>query len=382
MNLYGSVVGALLGTVPLLLALVVWRRISRTRLLPRRPALVLTAGGAVLGAASALLEPPALDFMELSFRVSEVGSGAALAAMLLMAAPLEEALKALLVWPLYVRRRLLTSRLGLAYAMCAAAGFALGEAVFMARAEPVSLLGVVRILALGPAHLFFAGVWGYALGAGREGHDRWFPLAWSVAVLLHGLYDHVVIARGSAWLLAALPSLGFMFGAAWVVLRSLAPDSEAPDTSSRLAALAPPTLSDMRRAMHHSDRPLMIHWIALGALVTLGIVLTSLAGAVCLGHRLGLDFTLAEDSDLRASGPLALLGTAVLLAFPLSGYLIARASAAQSVLEPALASGVAIAFVMLMLSVTEPVALVVAIIVAPLAFSLACGGAWFGLDRL
>jgi hypothetical protein len=36
---------------------------------------------------------------------------------------------------------------------------------------------------------------------------------------------------------------------------------------------------------------------------------------------------------------------------------------------------------MLMLSITEPVALVVAVVIAPLAFSLACGGAWFGLDR-
>lgn len=382
MNLYGSVVGALLGAVPLLLAFLVWRRIGQVRLLPHRPAMVLAVGGVVLGAVSAVSEPRALDFMELSFRVSEVGSGAALAAMLLMAAPLEEALKALLVWPLYVRRQLLTSRLGLAFAMCAGAGFAAGEAFILTRAEPVSTLGVLRILALGPAHLFFAGVWGYALGTGREGRDRWFPAAWSAAVVLHGLYDHVVIARGPAWLLAAVPSLAFMFGAAWVVLRSVAPGAGVPDTSSKLASLAPPTLSDMRGAMHRSDRPLMIHWIALGALVTLGVVLTSLAGAVYLGHRLGLDFTLADDSDLRASGPLALLGTAVLLAFPLSGYLIARASAAQSVLEPALASGVAIAFVMLMLSVTEPVALVVAIVIAPLAFSLACGGAWFGLDRL
>jgi hypothetical protein len=72
---------------------------------------------------------------------------------------------------------------------------------------------------------------------------------------------------------------------------------------------------------------------------------------------------------------------AVLLAFPLAGYLIARASAAESVLEPALASGAAIVVVMLMLSITEPVALVVAVAIAPLAFSLACGGAWFGLER-
>jgi len=200
--------------------------------------------------------------------------------------------------------------------------------------------------------------------------------------LLHGLYDHIMVARGPALVVLALPMLGFMFGAAWVVLRSLAPENDSSGASSKLAALAPPSLSDMRRAMQRSERPLMLHWIALGALVTLGVVLSSLAGAIYLGHQVGVDFAMANEADLRSSGPLALLGTAVLLAFPLSGYLIARASAAQSVLEPALASGVAIVFVMLMLSVTEPVALVVAVVVAPLAFSLACGGAWFGLDRL
>lgn len=371
----------LLAAPPFGLCYLVWRRMERVRLLPRRPAYLMLAGGMVAGMLAAYVEPLALDWMELSFQAGKVGSGAALSAMLLMAAPLEEALKALVVWPLYVRRQLLTARLGLAAAMCAGAGFAAGEAAVLAVHEPLDVLGAVRILVLGPAHLFFAGAWGFALGAGRGGRDRWFPLAWTVAVLLHGLYDHLMLARGPALLWVAVPLLAFMFGAAWVVLRSLAPESDAADASSKLSLLSPPSLSDMRRALARKERPLMLHWIALGALVTLGVVIASLAGAIYLGHRLGIDFTLANESDLQASGPLVLLGSAVLFAFPLSGYLIARASAAESVLEPALASGAAIAFVMFMLSVTEPVALVVAVLIAPLAFSLACGGAWFGLDR-
>lgn len=377
-----SVIAALLlSALPLGLCHLVWYRMERARLLPRRPAYLVLTGGALLGALAAYGEPLALDWMELSFQVSKVGAGPALSAMLLMAAPLEEALKALVVWPLYVRRQLLTARLGLAFAMCAGAGFAAGEAAVLALSTPFDVLMVVRILTLGPAHLFFAGLWGFALGAGYGGRDRWFPLAWSTAVLLHGLYDHLMLARGPALLWVAVPLLGFMFGAAWIVLRSLAPDSDAVDASSKFSLLSPPSLSDMRRAMARKERPLMLHWIGLGALVTLGVVIASLAGAIYLGHRLGIDFTLANESDLQASGPLVLLGSSVLLAFPLSGYLIARASAAESVLEPALASGAAIAFVMFMLSVTEPVALVVAVLIAPLAFSLACGGAWFGLDR-
>jgi hypothetical protein len=370
-----------LGAIPLGLCHLVWRRMERVRLLPLRPAYWMLSGGCLTGALAAYVEPLALDWMELSFQVSTVGAGPALSAMLLMAAPLEEALKALVVWPLYVRRQLVSARLGLTFAMCAGAGFAAGEAALLALSGPITPLAAVRILALGPAHLFFAGLWGFALGAGRRGRDRWFPLAWSAAVLLHGLYDHLMLGRGPALLLVLVPLLLFMFGAAWIVLRSLAPESDSSDASSKLSLLSPPSLSDMRRAMQRPERPLMLHWIALGALVTLGVVLASLAGAVYLGHRLGIDFTLANESELMASGPLVLLGSAVLLAFPLSGYLIARASSAESVLEPALASGAAIAFVMLMLSVTEPVALVVAVVIAPLAFSLACGGAWFGLDR-
>lgn len=380
MTLPGVLLALVLGALPLGLCHLVWHRMERVRLLPRRPAYFMLVGGALFGALAAYIEPLALDWMELSFQAGKVGTGPALSAMLLMAAPLEEALKALVVWPLYIRRQLLTARLGLAFAVCAGAGFAGGEAFVLALYEPLDVLAAVRILALGPAHLFFAGVWGFALGAGRGGRDRWFPLAWSAAVLLHGLYDHLMVARGPALLWVAIPLLAFMFGAAWIVLRSLAPDSDA-DTSSKFSLLAPPSLSDMRRAMARKERPLMLHWIALGALVTLGVVIASLALAIYLGHRLGIDFTLANESDLQASGPLVLLGSAVLLAFPLSGYLIARASAAESVLEPALASGAAIAFVMFMLSVTEPVALVVAVLIAPLAFSLACGGAWFGLDR-
>jgi hypothetical protein len=157
--------------------------------------------------------------------------------------------------------------------------------------------------------------------------------------------------------------------------------TSSSSASSKMAEQPAASMASMRAALQRPERPLMVHWIALGALVTLGLVIVALATAVYLGHRLGIDFTLANESNLRSMGPLALLGSFVLMAFPCSGYLVARASAAQSVLEPAMASGLALLLVMLMLSVTEPLALVVAVAVAPVAFALACGGAWFALDR-
>jgi hypothetical protein len=69
----------------------------------------------------------------------------------------------------------------------------------------------------------------------------------------------------------------------------------------------------------------------------------------------------------------------VLFAFPVSGFLIARASAAESVLEPALSAAVAIAGTLVMLGLAEPVALVFAVAFAPIAFGLACVGAWVGI---
>jgi len=94
-----------------------------------------------------------------------------------------------------------------------------------------------------------------------------------------------------------------------------------------------------------------------------------------------VDFSLADESDMRSSGPLILLGAPVLAAFPIAGYLVAKASSAHSVLEPALAAVLALAGLVAMLFMTAPIGVLFALAVAPLAWGLACGGAWIGLER-
>jgi len=143
----------------------------------------------------------------------------------------------------------------------------------------------------------------------------------------------------------------------------------------------PPSVRTVREAMRGTGQPLMVHWILVGALVTLGVTLAFLAAAVWIGHRYGVDFAQVDESELVASVPLALLGSALLAAFPVSGYLVARASGARSVIEPAWSTGAAILVTLGMFSITEPMALVVAASVAPVGFALGCIGAWFGLDR-
>jgi hypothetical protein len=67
-----------------------------------------------------------------------------------------------------------------------------------------------------------------------------------------------------------------------------------------------------------------------------------------------------------------------LAAFPVSGYLIAKASNLPTLLEPALASGLAIVFMLVLLGLAAPVALVFALAFSPIAWGLACAGAWVG----
>jgi hypothetical protein len=84
---------------------------------------------------------------------------------------------------------------------------------------------------------------------------------------------------------------------------------------------------------------------------------------------------------MTSAGPLALLGAALLASFPIAGYLVARASSSTGVLEPALGAALALAAIVAILALVAPLGVLFALAVAPLAFGLACGGAWIGLER-
>ncbi len=364
--------------VPLVLGFLVWRRVSRLGRVSRRLTLLMALGGAVTAGLSAYVERALLAVTGLSFEVAVSGAFGALLATFLLAAPLEEALKVAVVWPLYRSRRIDGPRLGVCYASVAGAGFAAIEELIAVLTTHGSGLGLLRALLSAPAHLFFAGLWGYTLGVRGRTRGHWFSLAWLAATLLHGLYDHIVWGRGPGLLVTVIPLVVFMGLGAWVALRDVAAGTE----SGRESLLPePPSLRVMREALRPVDHKLMVRWIVVGAFVTLGLMIALVALAVVLGHRLGVDFSLADESDVRSSGPLILLGAAVLLAFPLAGFLVAKASSAHSVLEPALAAGCALAALVAMLVLTAPVGVLFALAVAPLAFGLACGGAWIGLER-
>ena len=312
----------------------------------------------------------------------------ALLAMFLFAAPLEEGAKVFAIWPFYSSRRLVDVRHAVVFSALAGVGFAAGKASAVVLLGTTDSVPVLRALLCIAPHAVSAVIWGATLGI-RTSTGR-FALAWSLAVLLRGGFDHIVFGRGPGLMIVSLPLFLSMCGLAYAFTRrarareaARLPLGAGQTRRTRSSGLwsEPPSVRQIWQALQPKQEPLMWPWIALGMLVTAGVGLCSLALALYAGHSIGLDFAAADEADVRSNGPLLFLATAVGSAFPIAGYLVARASGTRSVLEPALGAALAVLGGVLFLSVTTPIAAVFALALAPIAFALASGGAWFGIAR-
>lgn len=314
-----------------------------------------------------------------------------------VAAPLEQGLKVAAVGPVWRTRHFEAKIDGVVFAAAAALGFITAHNVELLATQGTDGLVLCRALLAVPAHVFFAASWGYALGrealatSQRGGEKRvlggrTFMITWLVAMLFNSIYDHLVFGRGATALLGTLPILLCMIVMSFMAARELIkpPEGAKPARRRFLPAIAPPSMRAVREALSRSERPVMLTWIVVGALVTTGVMTVALAAAVALGRRFGIDFTAVdrgESAGMASLLPLVLLAGAALTAFPIAGYLIARASSTRSVLEPAIAAGLAIAGSLVLLGLAAPVAVVFATAFAPVAFGLACIGAWVGIPR-
>ena len=304
------------------------------------------------------------------------------------AAPVREAAKVAAMWPAFRSRWFDEPMDGLVYASSAALGFATIENALMLREHPFGWIWIARTAIALPAHVFFACAWGYALGRAKriKRPGPIFPAAWLVATAMHGLYAHLVYGRGSGALVGTIPMLAAMAVATAFAIRDLkAREDRSSRTSNlleRVSSLyvvsAPPSLRQVREAMRREGQPITLRWILFGALVTVGAMTVGIALSVALGHSLHVDFSTVDEHDVTTTGPVALLGSGLLAAFPVSGYLIARASNLPTLLEPALASGLAIVLTLVLLGLAAPVAVVFALAFSPIAWGLACAGAWVG----
>lgn len=315
--------------------------------------------------------------------------GAALVLLFALSAPVREASKVCAAWPAFRSKYFDEPYDGIVYSASAALGFAVIESGWIIRMHPGGFWIFRALLGL-PANVFFACVWGYALGRVKQAKDPGpvFPVAWFAATLAHGLYAYLLYGRGETTVFATLPLLATMGGISLVAARDLRGRGGELEgaalirtTALSLQRLPPvPSFDAFRRALRRSDQPLRVSFIAFGAFVTMGAMLLGFGAAVAVGHMAKLDFAAVSENDVSTAGPVAFLCSGLLLAFPVSGFLLARAGKLTNVLEPALASAVAIVVTLAALGVAAPVALLLGLSFSPIAWGLSCLGAWMGRE--
>jgi RsiW-degrading membrane proteinase PrsW (M82 family) len=368
---------ALPALVPALLALFLVWRIDRTRE-PLWLVVLTFAFGTIAALAATVLEEAVARFTDLELDAAHSAGVVPLIFFMGISAPLREACKVAACWPAFRSRHFDEPYDGVVYASSAALGFSMVDVVAILRHDGVVLSSYLRALLSLPASLFFACVWGYALGRVRQSKrpGAEFPAAWLFSTVAHGFYLYLLRARAASGLLATMPLLVVMGLVAAFAARdlrargaSLTPDSGGAASSQRSLEMA-------KRSLVRGQAPIRWGWIATGMLTTLGTMLTGLVSSVLLGNWLGIDFSTVNDADLRTFAPALLVVAGLLAAFPVGGFLTVRASQLGTMLEPAVAAALAILFVLALLGFSSPAALAFGVAFAPVAWLLACGGAW------
>ena len=371
-------------TLPILCFVELVRR-TDSRREPRWLVSVTFALGAIAAAVALLVTERAAARTGLDVRVSAAGETGALVFLFFVVAPIQEAAKVAAAWPAFLSKHLDEAYDGVVYSAASSLGFAAVENALVLQAHPVGAIWIARAALALPAHVFFACLWGYALARAKQSRRRLpiFPLAFVATIAAHGLYAHFVYGRGPGALLAVTPLLAVMGVVAWMLGRDLRTrgdrPSPVPSTSrGRLPALSqPPSLSAVRSALRRGlDEPVKVRWIVFGALVTLGAMIVGLAGGVVAAHVLHVDLSTVNEHELRTAAPALLLGMGLLGLFPTSGWLVARAANVRTLLEPALASVLALVITLVALGFAAPFAVIFGLAISPIAWVLSCAGAW------
>jgi RsiW-degrading membrane proteinase PrsW (M82 family) len=348
--------------------------------------------GAVAALAALLITSRAAALTGLDMRVSAAGESGALVFLFLLVAPTQEAGKVAAAWPAFLSKHFDEPYDGVVYSAAAALGFAAVENGFVLHAHPTGAIWIARALLALPAHVFFACLWGYALGRAKQSKVTIpiFPPAFVLAIVAHGLYQHFVYGRGPGALLAVTPLLGAMFVVAWVLARDLRSRGDRPSrlpspyggALSRLSRVSqPPSLSAVRAALTHGEgEPVKVGWVAFGALITIGAMVVGVAAGVFAARAMHVDLSTVDEHDVSAAAPALFLVVGLLASFPTSGWLIARAAGVRTLLEPALASVLALVVTLVCLGFAAPFMVVFGLAVSPVAWVLSCFGAWIGRE--
>jgi RsiW-degrading membrane proteinase PrsW (M82 family) len=344
--------------------------------------------GAVLAVAALLATRRAGALTGLDARLSGAGASGSIVFLFLVAAPVQEAAKVAAAWPALLVKHVDEPYDGVVYAAASSLGFAAVEIAFILHAHPVGGIWIARALVALPSHVFFACLWGYALGRAKHGKLRLplFPAAFVVSIAARGLYAYLVYGRGPGALLGVSPLLAAMGVVTWVLWRDLRERHEggpAPSIrrGSRLPSAAqPPSLAAVRAALARADEPMRLGWVLYGALVTIGAMWAGLAAGVVAAHVLHIDLSTVDEQEVGAAAPALFLVVGLLASFPASGWLVARATGARSLIEPAVAAGLALVLTLVTLGFAAPPAVVFGLALSPIAWVLSCAGAWMARD--
>lgn len=377
--------------LPLGLFLVVapfWERGAKRRFAFFGPGLLATLLGALAGGVSLALRWVVRAQLGISEPTPGVVDVVAIAFAFLVVAPVNEALRvAAIIGPLR-SKHLKRPYDGMRIAIGSCTGFMIVEVVARTWRTDASWVLLLRLTLDAAVHIALAGLWGFGIARQRRRTigGPTFSRTFFAAILLGSFASHLLLARGPVAMWGAIPLVLSAMGVALVARRDLLRLSEAPKKRrlAKLLRLNAPSIEQLEKALLRApDRPVMLRWIVFSAFVTLGVLFTMVAASVLVGHRTGVDFAVVDEAAglEQSAPPLVLLGVGVLSAFPFSGYLVARASAARSVLEPALGATVAIIGLVVLLGLAAPIAVVFGLALAPAAFALACTGAWVGLER-
>jgi RsiW-degrading membrane proteinase PrsW (M82 family) len=376
-----------------ILAYAVWRSDARRE--PWKSVVGTFVFGAVCAVPAFFIQDKASAWTGLDVRTSVAGDAGALLFQFALVSPVREVAKVAAAWPAFRSRHFDEPFDGVVYAATAALGFAVYDGAWHLHRHPAGGIWLLRIFLSLPAHVFFASLWGYALGRSRQVKHpgALFPMTWLAATLGHALYAHFAYGRGVGAMVALAPMLLVMGSLAWLVVRDLRargdrrsriPTSDSVLGGGRLSApiSAPtssaPSLRTMRDALRRADSPIIVRWIVFGTLVTLGAMMAGLTASIAFGHYAHVDFAAVNEHDVSTTAPVALLGAGLLAAFPVSGFLVARGSGLPTLLEPALSAALAIIATLVLLGLAAPIAMVFALAFSPVAFALACAGAWVG----
>jgi hypothetical protein len=371
--------------VPVALFAVLLRRTDPRR--EPRPLVIGTfALGALTGALALVVTSRVEAWTGLDVRVATVGQGSALTFIFLVVAPVQEAAKVAAAWPAFASKHIDEPYDGVVHAAAASLAYATIEIGAVLHANPIGGIWVARAMLSLPAHVFFACLWGYALGRAKYSRrgPSIFPAAFVASIVAHGLYAHFVYGRGPGALLAVTPLLAAMGFVAWLLARDLqARDdrpSRVPSLPSRRSGRPPPSLATVRAALKADEEPVRLRWIVFGTFVTLGAMVAGVAVGVFAARAFHIDLSTVDEHDLAAASPALLVGLGLLLSFPASGGLITRAGGMHTLLEPALANVLALLVTTVALSIAAPVTVVFALALSPIAWVLSFIGAWIARE--